>query len=157
MASLVILIRYQISSTGSIWLFCFGCLFVSYRLLLNWHILAPEQMRRYRGTQMFCYCFRCFRLTLKELLIPFHYCTKKRKHSFRILKVLFSSDTRQSMKRRITTARRTFSGYPFSMSICFILFSLEPNLVLEEIISALWTKAFIRLIYLGFLPALRKN
>ena len=33
------------------------------------------------------------------------YCTKKRKHSFSILKALFSSDTRQSMKRRITTER----------------------------------------------------
>ena len=36
----------------------------------------------------------------------FHYSTKKRKHSFHIMKVLFSSDTRQSMKRRITTERR---------------------------------------------------
>ena len=34
------------------------------------------------------------------------YCMKKRKHSFHILKVLFSSDTRQSMKRRITTESR---------------------------------------------------
>ena len=33
----------------------------------------------------------------------FHYCTKELKHSFSILKAIFSSDTRQSMKRRITT------------------------------------------------------
>ena len=34
-----------------------------------------------------------------------HYCTKKRKHSFHILKALLSSDTRQTIKRRITTER----------------------------------------------------
>ena len=36
-------------------------------------------------------------------IIVFHYFTKKRKPSFHILKALFSFDTRQSMKRRITT------------------------------------------------------
>ena len=35
----------------------------------------------------------------------FHYYMKKRKRSFGKLKTLFSSDTRQSMKRRITTER----------------------------------------------------
>ena len=38
-------------------------------------------------------------------LVLFHYCTKKRKHSFSILKPLFSSDIHQSMKRRITSER----------------------------------------------------
>jgi len=43
---------------------------------------------------------------------------------------------------------RTFVGYPFSMSRYFILSSSGPNLVLEQIISALWTKVLIRLIVL---------
>ena len=34
-----------------------------------------------------------------------HYSTKKRYHVLDILKSLFSSDTRQSMKRRIATER----------------------------------------------------
>ena len=45
-----------------------------------------------------------FRMSICLYLVS-HYCTKKRKHSFHILKALFSSDTRQSMKRWITTER----------------------------------------------------